>query len=220
MTRSGAAFFDVDDTLLRIRSLFRFLRFHLAASARPDAEYTDVRERIRRMAAGGASRMMTLREYYRSFQGAEEAVVSEHGRLWFQDEIARGGLFHEPVLARLRDHAASGMPIVLVSGSFAACLDPIATYVRSDLLLCTRPQVRHGIYTGLVDAPMIGAEKAKAIRAVVRDRSLDLTSCHAYGDHVSDLPMLKMVGHPTVIGVDRPLRAHAAAAGWPHLTPV
>jgi hypothetical protein len=44
---------------------------------------------------------------------------------------------------------------------------------------------------------------------------LDLGRCSAYSDSANDLPMLRLVGHPTVVNPDAELRAEARANHWP-----
>jgi HAD superfamily hydrolase (TIGR01490 family) len=206
--RTGA-FFDVDDTLIAVKSVFRFLAHRLRD--RPESEYAAAYGRVR--AAGGGGRGAALAEYYRLFAGAEEAEVAESGRRWFSEELAAGP-FHEPVLERFLGHRAAGELTVLVSGSFPACLDPIAEHVGADLLVCSRPEVRAGRYTGAVATPMIGEAKAAAVREIAARFDVDLAGSSAYGDHPSDLPVLELVGFPVVVGDDPDLVGHAARRGW------
>ncbi|MFC4032357.1 HAD-IB family hydrolase [Streptomyces polygonati] len=214
---NSAAFFDVDDTLITVTSIFRFLEFHLAAAGRPPAEYRAVRQRLRAMGAAGAQRAELLAEYYRVFEGEEEAAVAASGRRWFAAELAAGGLFHPRAVECFRSHAAAGHRTVLVSGAFPPCLDPLAAHLGADAVLCSRPLVEDGRYTGTIGAPMIGAVKAAALRAEAAAHGIDLAVSAAYGDHVSDLPMLELVGDPAVVGDDPVLAAHAARRGWRHL---
>lgn len=69
-------------------------------------------------------------------------------------------------------------------------------------MLAAEPAIESGVLTGeLVGPPMIGEGKRRAVRALLARRpAIDPGDCHAYGDHVSDLPMLQEVGHPTVVG--------------------
>jgi phosphoserine phosphatase len=71
-------------------------------------------------------------------------------------------------------------------------------------VLCARPEVRDGVLTGgLLGGPMIGEGKRAAVRAVLRAHpEAAARDCYAYGDHISDLPMLAEVGHPVVVGAD------------------
>jgi len=44
-----------------------------------------------------------------------------------------------------------------------------------------------------------------------------LEHCYAYSDSITDMPMLEVVGHPSVVNPDRALRREASARDWPVL---
>ncbi|MFJ8083991.1 HAD family hydrolase [Streptomyces sp. NPDC096205] len=213
MTPRQAAFFDVDDTLITVTSMFRFLRYDCAAQNQPWL-YDRTRDEMRALRAGGAPRADTNRVFYRAFAGRRVEEVAERGAAWFAAELRAGGLFDPAVLDVLRRHRAAGRLIVLVSGSFPACLDPVAEFVDADELLCSLPGVRDGRYTGELTTPMIGPFKAAAVRALAATRRLDLAGSWAYGDHLSDVPLLEMVGHPVAVGADPELAEHARRHDW------
>jgi HAD superfamily hydrolase (TIGR01490 family) len=212
-----AAFFDVDETLIAAKSLFRLLVLHFETAGRPDADYRRAIADLQALAAAGASRDDMQRAYFRLFAGQEEKGLAEVGVKWFDGELARGSLFHPPVLEAFRRHAAWGDLTILVSGSFGACLDPIARHLGADGLICSRPAVRDGRYTGTIATPMVGSAKAAAVQALAAARGIDLAASHAYGDDASDLPVLALVGYPVVVGDDPVLAARALEEGWARL---
>lgn len=201
-----AAFFDVDDTLLQGNSMASFLQHHLAASGRPAGTFDQLAARLR---VGQPSRREVNSAYYRLFAGHTAARLAAEGAAWF-DQAA----FHPEVLAALRAHQHRDERVFLVSGSFFACLDPIAAVVGADRAYGTRPVVRDGVLTGQVLAPMVDGVKARLVRLLAAVLGLDLATCAAYGDHESDLPMLRQVGHPVVVGADPVLTAVARQRGW------
>ncbi|MFC7614968.1 HAD family hydrolase [Actinokineospora soli] len=209
-----AAFFDVDGTLITATSMFRFLAYDLAVRGYPERSYTDAMAALTALKADGATREQANRAFYRNFAGRPVAELAAEGDRWFAAEHAAGGLFHPHVLARLRAHTASGELVVLLSGSFAPCLDPIARHVGADLVVCTEPEQADGFYTGAVDQPMVGARKARAVHEVAERLGVDLVDSYAYGDDASDLAALTSVGRAVVVGDDPVLAAHAARGGW------
>jgi HAD superfamily phosphoserine phosphatase-like hydrolase len=103
----------------------------------------------------------------------------------------------------------------MVSGSFPAVLTHLARRLGVRHLLATTLEVADGRYTGKILAPQtIGAGKALAIKQFLAGNGGHAEMCHAYGDDLSDLPMLEGVGHPTVVRGDPALEAHAKAMGW------
>lgn len=217
MTSEGGAFFDVDETLITIQSMFGFLRYHLARTARPRESYAEVTGRLRALAAGGASRTDVLREYYRCYAGARVADIAAQGEEWFEAARRADRFFLAESVAAFDRHRRRGDFTVLLSGSFSACLDPIAAWLGADMVCGTGLRAADGVYTGDVETMMIGTRKAEAARTLMAARGLLPSRCHAYGDHASDLPLLLAVGHPVMVGGDPVLAEHAAAGGWPRL---
>jgi len=213
----GAAFFDVDETLVTCKSMLSFLVHYYRESGRPDGAAADATGSLREITDRGGTREQSNRAYYRLFTGQRTAEVAEAGQRWFADRMHAGGLFHPPVLDALRVHQQAGLLVVLVSGSFSACLDPIAARVGADLALGTLPAVADGRYTGEVLRTRIGAGKAETAAEVLRERSLHPAESYAYGDHASDLALLGQVGHPVVVGDDPVLLDRARTGRWARL---
>jgi HAD superfamily hydrolase (TIGR01490 family) len=208
------AFFDVDGTLTTCPTMFRFLRFYLASLGRPPHEYDERRRTLREMTERGCSREESNRAYFAGLAGADAATVAHCAEEWYRTELDTGGLYHEPVLAALRRHRKDGDHVVLVSGSLPACLHLIAADLGVDDVWCAELEIVRSRYTGaLTTPPMIGVAKAAAVKRVIARRRTTRAACVAYGDHVSDLPMLAATGSAVVDG-DRSMRAAARANGW------
>ncbi len=207
-------FCDVDETLIDCKSLFDFLDFYL--SAKYGGEGTRQAERTRRdlaaMTAAGVPREEANRAYYRIWAGESAVEVVRAGVAWWGARSADPDFLIASTLRELDRHRAAGAAIVLVSGSFPAVLEPIAAYVGAERLLCSRPELSAGRFTGRLEgAPMIGEAKRAAVRALLHAApAVDPARCFAYGDHISDLPMLSEVGHPVVVGGDPDLLAALA----------
>ncbi|WP_223775036.1 HAD-IB family hydrolase [Streptomyces sp. 135] len=215
MRHTRIAFFDVDGTLTTDTTLFRFLRHYLTAQGHAPHVYEQRRRRLKAMTAIGVPREETNRAYFENFRGASAATVSRLAREWFAAELRHGGFFNEHALAALRRHQSDGDVVVLVSGSFPACLEPIAAYLGTDETWCTPPEITRGRYTGrLIRPPMIGRAKAEAVRLVASAYRTAPGHCVAYGDHVSDVPMLSSTGSAAVVGGDEELRDLARARSW------
>lgn len=209
------AFFDVDDTLIRPKSMFALLRFHLGQQGEEgDQRYAAIWAEISAMARRGVARAEINRHYYRLWAGASLSDVEAAGRAWFAAEMAGGNFFIAPAVKALRAHQAEGCVIALVSGSFPAALDPIAGWLGADHVLCTRPMAVAGRLTGDIAQPMIGPNKAEAAEALIGRLGSTAARCFAYGDHLSDLDLLDLVGMPGIVPHDPDLIAVATARNW------
>ncbi|MBC8090924.1 MAG: HAD-IB family hydrolase [Pseudonocardia sp.] len=210
-----AAFFDVDETLISVKSMFDFLTFHLDGTIGSAG-------RAERVAAFRAAardkqvpREQVNRVYYRIFAGERADTLAAVGRVWFELRRRERGFVHPHVVATLVRHRLAGHRIVLVSGSMPACLDPLAAALGADDVLCTRPLADDtGVLTGDIEASVIGAGKGTAVRALAAEHAISLPLSFGYADHSSDLPMLTLLGHPVVVGAEPDLVAHADRHGW------
>lgn len=214
-----AVFSDVDDTLIRGKSLIGFARFLQQTAPASDAL---------EIAAGIDDVLVKLRtgvlprpEINRLLYGtvlANRSVrhVLEAGRLWYQERAKDNRFYKAGVCRYLAGARARGAEVVLVSGSFSALLDPIAEHVGATSLLATQLETIGERYTGRLVGPiMIGAGKAMAVNAYAVAHALDLKRCAGIGDDVSDVPFLKLTGNVYVPeDADPSMLMLARDAGW------
>jgi HAD superfamily hydrolase (TIGR01490 family) len=209
----GVAFFDVDETLLSVRTLESFLLHYLRLVPTMISP-----ERLRELAAQvvALDRREFNRRYFGIWAGQDAERVREAGHGWYAEASRRPGFFRANVLERLREHQRAGDRVVLVSGSFAPPLRPLADALGADALYCTELETDHGVFTGAISAPMIGDDKRRAVEDYLSGLEVGAVSW-GYGDHSSDLPLLDRVAHPVVVGSDPVMLALAAERHWPVL---
>lgn len=122
-----------------------------------------------------------------------------------KDEVARLGQdiyaarvrpeLHASGLRELQGLRAQGYRVIVVTGAFDFMVEPFCREHGVEDLLCCRVELRDGRCTGRIDGPeMLGADKVPALRAHLRDVAVDWAGSRAYTDHVSDQPMLDLVG--------------------------
>jgi HAD superfamily hydrolase (TIGR01490 family) len=209
-------FCDVDETLISFESIVDFFPYYFDGP--PGSRLRDAHDKclapLLKMVRQGAPRETLNRTYYGAYAGETVVEVHASGKRWHDEREAREGFYVPAIREALAAHRRAGADIVLVSGSFAPLLDPIAAAVQARAVLATRLFVREGRYTGEIDVPMIGHHKADAVRAVLAEHpEVDPRRCYAYGDHPTDVPMLACVGRPVVVGSDPELRAWAESRG-------
>jgi HAD superfamily hydrolase (TIGR01490 family) len=114
-------------------------------------------------------------------------------------------------------HKLCGRDVVVVSASGEEIVAPIARALGATHAMATRMVVEGGKYTGEVAFYCYGEGKVQAIRELAAREGYPLEHCYAYSDSITDLPMLEVVGHPSVVNPDRNLRKEANERGWPLL---
>lgn len=212
------AFFDVDDTLIHIKSMFDFYHFWCYEVWHRPQLHDDFEAAFARMFSEGRTREELNSAYYRYFTGVVPQLLDSAGSDWATDRLARPeDLFVAPVVEELQRLQGEGVIPVFVSGSFNALLEPIARTLEVPHILATNLEVgEDGLYTGNIMAPQtIGMGKALAVQGFLQHHVASPSRCYAFGDDLSDLPMLNVVGHPVAVGTGTVLAERAATANWP-----
>jgi HAD superfamily hydrolase (TIGR01490 family) len=211
----GAAFFDLDRTLIAGSSAFQFGRAAYRAglvSRRQLVEdaWENVRFRLR-----GSTDASTdaLRE--RVGQLLEGVRVRDIQRL--APDVLAGVLprLYPRVLALAYAHQDAGRPIFICTAASQEIAELMAIVLTFDGAVGSVAEVVDGHYTGRAGGPFTYREgKAEAIRELAVREGLDLQASWAYSDSESDLPMLRLVGHPVAVNPDAELGRVARAEGW------
>lgn len=199
--------------------MFELLLFDAAEQDRLE-DGLDFIAGLRRLKSLGAPREQTNRDYFRWWAGRDVEETSELGKQWFSRALEDHGgrLVFEEMRHRLELHRGRGDRIVLVSGSFAPALLPLATHIKVEDILATELVVEAGRYTGEIRTPMIGQGKAAAVRAHAVSSSVRLDLSHAYGDDISDAPFMELTGSPIAVNsTNTALALHSQRAGWQQL---
>jgi len=211
------AFFDVDETLIHQKSMFAFMAFWYARRGERQ-RHESVMHRLMALVDSGAQRSEVNRAYYEQYAGVDLAQLFDAGRAWFDTASATEPFFKTEVVARLHALSGDGFTPVFVSGSMRPVLEPIAKALHVRHLLCAELETIDGKCTGRLTATAIGTHKRDRLIEFVCDRGADGHAHHAYGDHISDLPMLLAVEHPHAVDPCPTLRDTATQRGWPILT--
>lgn len=218
MTNKYLAFFDVDGTVINIKSMFSFLEYYLGQVSNAGAlKYSLYKLNTALAEKSGQPRERINEKYYEHFSQARMGDVMEVGKQWWKSISHFPNLFNHQIVEEIKHHQRKGAEIILVSGSMQPCVKPIADSLGINHCLLTSLEVVDGFYTGkITDYPNIGLGKRKKIQKFMSDYSdaVNLSECFAYGDHITDLPMLKMVGHPVAVGGSVELAHAARKRGW------
>jgi len=213
---TAAAFFDLDRTLMEGSSAFQFgraayragllsrrqliadgwanLRFRLRGATDEDSHA--LRERISGSLAG--TRVRDLERL-----GAD-VLAGVLPRVYPQ------------MLALAYEHQDEGRRAYIVTAAATELADTLAHVLALDGAIGSQlSEVRDGVFTGRLAGLFIyGRAKAQAIEELARRERIDLAASYAYSDSASDLPMLRVVGHPVAVNPDRELASVAGAEGW------
>jgi HAD superfamily hydrolase (TIGR01490 family) len=207
----GAAFFDLDHTLLigtsGERLFLRALRRHGQLKAADALRWLVQLAREPRLTGGFFRRnkrylagkpLIRIREVALEAAREAEARISPRGR------------------ERLAEHRRAGRLVVVVSGTLDVVMEPLARALGVDVAIASCLASEGGRLTGeLTDLYPRGENKRLLIERLAAERGLDLGRSWAYGDDWHDLPMLEAVGHPVAVNPRARLKRVAVERGWP-----
>jgi len=215
--KKAAAFFDVDNTILRGSSSYLFGKsaFERNFFSRKDFwsfawhQFRFIwRGENNNVLASLKDRALLLIAGHRvkDIEELVEEVYERHIRLKLWPETVR--------LAK--DHMAEGREVWLVTAAPQELGNVIARRLSLTGAIGTKVGRKNGILTGDLDGkPVHGPNKRTAIKALAKTRNLSLRKSYAYSDSHNDLPMLTAVGHPVAVNPDKILTRYAKAADWP-----
>lgn len=222
MLTSYYAFFDVDGTLLKENSMLSFLKFFYQEIYRnrvgiPQFFYRSYMVRAKFLKLLFCPRALLNRHYYYSYKNQHIDFLKELGKKWHEKMSKKNDdIYNQSVLSELNQHQKQGAEIVFISGAFSVCLEPLAKTLNVKYILSTPVLHLKGKCTGRIAYPMIGGRKGMAVQTFLEEaRFPHFDKCYAYGDHWSDVFMLKKVGHPYVVRGDAKLESWAKLKNIP-----
>jgi HAD superfamily hydrolase (TIGR01490 family) len=213
----GAAFFDVDNTMLRGASIYWFAR-GLAAR-----DYFTTKDLARFAWSQLKFRVLAAEHAGDVSQAPEDALAFVKGWPVEKLETLCQEIFDELMADRIWSgthalaqlHLAAGQRVWLVTAAPVELGRVIARNLGLTGALGTVAEIDGDVYTGrLVGDLLHGPAKAGAITELAQLHGLDLSQCTAYSDSINDVPMLSTVGHACAVNPDARLRREARRRGW------
>jgi len=218
VTSNGAAFFDLDRTLLARASGEVFSGAMREAGLAGSDAIPGERLVFGLFNALGETlpAMVLARQAVTLAKGRSQQVMSTAAETVADELCAMVQPFAESAFAA---HRAAGRPIVLATTTPYDLVKPFADRLGLDDVVATRYGVgTDGTYDGTLDGPFVwSAGKLAAITTWADQHGIDLAESWAYSDSVYDTPMLAAVGHPVAVNPDARLVLVAAARRWPTL---
>jgi HAD superfamily hydrolase (TIGR01490 family) len=212
----AAAFFDLDRTLIQGSSAFQFGRAAFRAG---------MLSRRRLIADAWANVMFRLRgsndddthalrdRISASLEGTRVLDLERLGAAVLAGVLPR---IYPEVLALAHEHQDAGRSVYITTAASQELADILAQVLVLDGGIGSQfSEAVDGVYTGRPTGLFIyGAGKASAIERLAERKGIDLAESYAYSDSASDLPMLRLVGHPVAVNPDRELLRVARQEGW------
>jgi len=211
-----AAFFDVDGTLIKGNAIQHYLYFaqqNRLPSSRWRVAVPIICKLPCYLLIDKLNRGLFNHVFYREYRNMSVRHVDQNKQKYFSEKLVHS-IFPE-AQARINFHKQKGHKIIFVSGALDFIVEPLANFLGADMVLATHLKIEGGCYTGTItNSNLIGQKKAAAIEDIARILEINLCNSFAYGDSVSDIPMLNTVFNPVAINPDYFLLRMAKKSGW------
>lgn len=216
---TGAAFFDLDRTLIRRSSALALAGTFRERGLISRTQVVKAAAWQLLFVARGASHeavRSAAEDGLRVLRGMKPDELRELvGRAL--EPVLRPLVYQEP-LDLVAHHRARGEPVYVVSATLQEIVETIAADLGFDGALGTLCEIGpDGAYTGRAVRALHADAKAAAVRELAEREGLDLAASTAYSDSHTDAPFLEAVGNPVAVNPDRQLRRLARERGWPVL---
>lgn len=123
--------------------------------------------------------------------------------------------FNPLVLDKIKQHAADGVYVMLVSGAYTPLLHIVTEGLPIDSIIGTNvPINNHILDTKLPIHHIQGRLKNEEIEATLANKKIDWGNSYAYADSYSDLSVLDLVGNPVAVQPEPQLQVVAEQRNW------
>lgn len=212
----AAAFFDLDKTLMAGSSGMQFARVatrHGLVGRRQLASWAVEHLRYRLRGTTDERTAEVLRVARETIAGVPARDLERMNPEVLAAILPR---VYPQMLDEVYAHQDAGRATFIVSAAGNGVVEPLAAVLGMDGGIGTRYEVGEGgDLSGRFDGPFVyGPGKVEAMRTFAAEHGIDLAASYAYSDSLSDLPMLRAVGHPVVVNPDPPLAELAREEGW------
>ncbi|WP_342515061.1 HAD-IB family hydrolase [Sporosarcina sp. FSL K6-1522] len=129
------------------------------------------------------------------------------------DPVRQG--FNVDVVARLKQHVADDVHIMLVSGAYTPLLYAVTKELGFHTIIGTDvPLNGQHIDRQTPVYHVHGKRKNEKIKEALAGKDIDWQNSYAYGDSFSDIPVLELVGNPVAVRPEPRLQAFAQERQW------
>jgi HAD superfamily hydrolase (TIGR01490 family) len=212
----AAAFFDLDKTLMAGSSGMQFARIaarHGIVGRRQLMSWAVEHLRYRLRGTTDERTSEVLRVARELIAGVPVRTIERMNPEVMAAILPR---VYPQMLEEVYAHQDAGRATFIVSAAGNGVVEPLAGVLGMDGGIGTRYEVDDdGAFTGRFDGPFVyGRGKVEAMEAFAAEHEIDLGESYAYSDSLSDLPMLRAVGHPVAVNPDPALAEIAGDEGW------
>lgn len=208
--------FDVDQTLAKSYYILKFAEHlaHLGLFISTEAEalgslLNDYRNGLSSYSRASYDVVLT---FARGVKGMKQEKVETAGRHYIKTHEEELFSFTRDLLALLK---AEKFRIIAVTASPVEVMGPFSESLGIDATFATVCETVNGIYTGNVSQNLADKDvKRQIIQTYIKENDVNGQVSLGFGDTVTDLAFLEIVGYPVAVNPDNELEQIAKKNGW------
>lgn len=213
----GAAFFDMDRTLIEANSGRLYIKNERKEGRLSSGQMMMSALYLLMYHFSLVDLEAAFHKGAKHFRGQPEARIKEQTRAWFESHIQN--LLLPGARRALDDHRDQEHACILLTGSSSFIAElAVEAWQLDDWLANCFPTDDKGMLTGELRSPICyGDGKVYWAEKWAAENDISLEESFFYTDSYSDLSMLERVGFPRIVNPDPRLRRIAKQRDWPIL---
>ena len=207
--------FDLDKTLIKGYSQQIFLKYLFKTGIINFFNYFIISIWFIFYKLGLVKSPKKIMEYaFRFMKGWDGEKLNSLINDFFEKELKH--LFFKDGVEVVNNHKKENRELLIVSNVPDFLVKRIALYLGVNNYIGTKLEIINGKLTSKIAGDIVyGENKTLVVKDYVSKNGFTLDNSWAYGDHISDLPILSIVNHPYAINPSPELRKEAEKRNWP-----
>lgn len=198
------ALFDVCHTLVNTSTIREFTEEYLRS---PEHIFWKILRKL-----GFISDESYRLHYVKLFKGKSREKIESLGREYAHHLRT---LLKPKTFTLLEQLRVDGYEIYLVSAGFDVYLKYFAERLKVQLVCTVLELDEQGNYTGKFSGiDCYGDGKVTKFKQVIQGQEIDWENSYSFGDSVTDIPILSLVGNTYVVDPEEELSVYARTQGW------
>jgi len=207
-----AAFFDLDDTILKGNSGMRTVLHDFFKGQVSFYHAFIIFYKYIFYFMGRSDPRTFFSDIYEFLKGRNYKTEQKRFADYFDQNIKRR--IYKEAVKRIEWHKKQGHIVAIVTNSLDLMIGRIKDQLKVDHLIASSLVIRKGMITGKSAKISFGTNKVRYIKALAKKLNIDLRKSYAYSDNNTDIPLLKAVGNPIATNPKRKMRRTAEKNKW------
>lgn len=130
--------------------------------------------------------------------GIHTDSARKHSRRYLYEKLLPNE--NSKIVERMKEHIKQKDCVVIASAGYETYIRLYANHYNIEKVAATNLEKKQDWLTGkILGKDCIGEEKTRRLAEIVDLSSFDLQNSYAYTDHMSDIPLLELVGNKVVV---------------------